>query len=96
MGRSYYGLAWSADSRSLFYIVTNAAYKYTINVYPTNGIGSTNADGTYNVSGPTIASITGTTITHDERLAGAVGANCWRRQHNRRSLPYWVAIRIAG
>jgi oligopeptidase B len=27
MGRSYYGLAWSADSRSLFYIVTNAAYR---------------------------------------------------------------------
>src|SRR5215470_15374448 len=25
--RTYYGLAWSADSRSLFYIVTNAAYR---------------------------------------------------------------------
>src|SRR2546421_6771346 len=27
IGRTYYGLAWSADSRSLFYIVTNAAYR---------------------------------------------------------------------
>jgi oligopeptidase B len=25
--RTYYGLAWSADSRTLFYIVTNAAYR---------------------------------------------------------------------
>ena len=25
--RSYYGLAWSADSRSLFYIVTDAVYR---------------------------------------------------------------------
>jgi oligopeptidase B len=25
--RTYYGLAWSADSRSLFYVVTNAAYR---------------------------------------------------------------------
>jgi oligopeptidase B len=27
IGRTYYGLAWSADSRSLFYVVTNAAYR---------------------------------------------------------------------
>ena len=27
IGRTYYGLAWSADSRSVFYIVTNAAYR---------------------------------------------------------------------
>ena len=27
IGRTYYGLAWSADSRSLFYIVTDAAYR---------------------------------------------------------------------
>ena len=27
IGRTYYGLAWAADSRSLFYIVTNAAYR---------------------------------------------------------------------
>jgi oligopeptidase B len=27
IGRTYYGLAWSADSRSLFYVVTNAVYR---------------------------------------------------------------------
>src|SRR5689334_6040900 len=27
IGRTYYGLAWSADSRSVFYVVTNAAYR---------------------------------------------------------------------
>jgi oligopeptidase B len=27
VGRTYYGLAWSADSRSLFYTVTDAAYR---------------------------------------------------------------------
>jgi oligopeptidase B len=27
MARTYYGLAWAADSRSLFYVVTDAAYR---------------------------------------------------------------------